>query len=138
MKENWKDVVGYEGLYKISNLGNLKSLDGVRKNALGHERFIKGKIITGYIDQDGYRRVILYPNLGDWRKRRKHYVHRLMAVTFLGESSGVVRHLDGNSSNNNINNLKWGTPKENSQDRSDHGRTYKPPKGANNAITRHA
>jgi len=33
MKENWKDVVGYEGLYKISNLGNLKSLDGVRKNA---------------------------------------------------------------------------------------------------------
>lgn len=132
MNEKWKPISGYEGLYEISNYGNVRSLDCYRTNKLGHVRFVKGKPISGYIDQDGYRRVLLYPLSDNWKNRKKYFVHQLVLENFVGPRTGKIsRHLDGNPSNNFYKNLKWGTTKENCLDRKRHGTSNKPEKGHN-------
>lgn len=58
-KEVWKDVVGYEGLYQVSDLGRVKSLDRKVKSGFGSERTVRG-IILKDTDNRGHRKVILY------------------------------------------------------------------------------
>lgn len=60
MKEEWRDVVGYEGLYKISNKGRVKSPDRKVNSRYGCKRLIKGKILTSGLKGDPYQRVRLY------------------------------------------------------------------------------
>ena len=101
-KEQWKSVVGYEGLYEISNQGRIKSLD--RIDALGRNR--KGVILKPIDNGKGY----LYVNLHDHNgKTKKQYVHRLCAFAFLGEcpENNEVDHIDGNHSNNTLKNLRY-------------------------------
>lgn len=102
MQEIWKDVVGYEGLYKISNLGNIIS---ARRN------YNKGcKYLTPF-ENDGYDRVTLVVNY----KRKNYLVHRLVAEAFIPnvEQKEVVNHIDGNKKNNTVDNLEWVTKQEN-------------------------
>jgi hypothetical protein len=79
-----------------------------------------------FVDSDGYARVNAFIN----GKRKKPGVHSLLARTFLTKESNhvLVRHLDGNPSNNNLNNLAWGTVQENGKDMAKHGSV----KGSNN------
>jgi hypothetical protein len=125
MEETWKDVVGYEGLYQVSSLGKVKSYDKVvfcrnknTKKCLGKER-------KQFHEKNGYFSIVLY---GKGRKVKKgtqksFTVHSLVARAFLGErpEGNQVRHLDGSRTNNNINNLCYGTGKENQKDRQRHG-----------------
>jgi len=106
MKEIWKDIPDYEGLYQASNLGKIKSL-------------INNKILKPIIDNKKYRYVFLY-NHG---KSKKYRVHRIILITFISNCPEGMecRHLDGNPENNKLENLKWGTSKENSKDRKIHG-----------------
>lgn len=99
-KEIWKDIPNYEGMYQISNLGNVKS---IYKNG-------NTKILTGGIKK-GYRQVILVKN----KKRKYASVHRLVAETFIPNPNNLpqVNHKDGNKSNNNVDNLEWCTQSEN-------------------------
>lgn len=102
MQEIWKDVVGYEGLYKISNLGNIIS---ARRN------YNKGcKYLTPF-ENNGYDRVTLVVNY----KRKNYLVHRLVAEAFIPnvEQKEVVNHIDGNKKNNTVDNLEWVTKQEN-------------------------
>lgn len=111
MRELWKDIPGYIGIYKISNLGSIKSL--VRK---GRRTEI---ILEPGMDSDGYLHTSLRKNnIGVTRK-----IHRLVLETFVGlRSRGMVaRHLDGNRQNNRLDNLTWGTMIENAQDAVRHG-----------------
>jgi len=100
-------VVGHEGVYEVSNLGAVKRVapgQGTRA----------GRVLNPMTDYKGY----LYVRLNG-RMRR---VHRLVAAAFYGPNEMLVRHLDGNPLNNNVDNLSYGTPLENSADRIAHGR----------------
>ena len=102
-QEIWKDIKGYEGLYKISNLGRIKSLP--RNGTIKNERIIKYSL-----DKYGYPQVILHN-----KKYKCFRVHRLVAKTFIPnpENKLTVNHIDGNKLNNCVDNLEWNTVEEN-------------------------
>ena len=105
IKEYWKPVVGYEGLYMVSNWGRVKSLDTYRKSRNGSVRFYKGKILKLRTDRDGYLHVSLSKN----NKRKNITVHRLVAQAFLDNPNNLpqVNHRDENKQNNVASNLEW-------------------------------
>lgn len=107
MEEIWKDIEGYEGLYQVSNLGKVKSLE--RKDRYG--RTFKEKIKQLQVDKDGYLRTSLWKEKNGSLKQ----VHRLVAVAFIPneENKPIVNHIDGNKQNNNVKNLEWCTNSEN-------------------------
>ena len=104
-KEYWKPVVGYEGLYEVSNYGRIKSFDTYRKGNNGSIRCCKGRILKLRTDKDGYFKVVLYKN----NKPKTFTVHRLVAEAFLPNPDNLpcVNHKDECKTNNNVNNLEW-------------------------------
>ena len=99
-KECWVDIKGYESLYQVSNLGNIKSK-------------FKGldKILKPFDNGHGY----LVISLNKCGKRKNHYVHRLVASAFVNNPNGykIINHLDYDTKNNNANNLEWCTQEQN-------------------------
>ena len=110
IKEEWKDIKNYEGLYQVSNLGNVKSLERNKSNGKGLVK-IDEKILTQNITNWGYGNVALYKN----GARKHHKVHRLVAEAFIPNPNNKeqINHIDGNKLNNNVNNLEWNTRIEN-------------------------
>lgn len=102
MSEIWMPVPGYEGLYIISNRGQVKSLDRPGKT---------GRVLRPQVNSCGYCRVTLSRN----NKAHRLFVHRLVAEVFLPRRPGcdVINHLDFNVTNNAASNLEWTTQKEN-------------------------
>lgn len=119
--ENWKPIKGYEGLYEISDMGRVRSLDRETRHNFydGAKCTIKGKILKPYVTRTGYIRATLIKG----GKREKVFVHRLVAQAFLGDSEGKpqVNHIDGNKANNFASNLEWCTNKENTVHALKHG-----------------
>ncbi|WP_342610234.1 NUMOD4 domain-containing protein [Staphylococcus hsinchuensis] len=114
MAEIWRDVVGFEGIYEVSNKGNVRThknkttytkKHGVRK---WKQRYLKNKTPNG---RDV--RVALWKG-----GKPKHYlVHRLVAYAFIPTIDGknCINHIDGNPKNNNVNNLEWCNHLENNR-----------------------
>lgn len=97
MDEIWKDIEGYEGLYQVSNLGRVKSLNF---NHTNEEKILKPKK-----ERKGYLRIGIYKN-----NIQKYYsVHRLVAEAFLSNTNNFpeVNHRDENKENNCVSNLEW-------------------------------
>ena len=111
-KEEWRDIKGYEGLYQVSNMGRVKSLERtiIRKN--GSEQHRKERILKPRKDGHGYLRV----NLSNGRGNKKDSkIHRLVCEAFQKnpENKPCVNHIDENKTNNTASNLVWCTYKEN-------------------------
>lgn len=114
MKENWRDVVGYEGIYQVSNLGRVKSLPRavfVKKSnnhtygsRINHTRVVD-EIIMKQQNVRGYKKVCLSKN----GFQKPLYVHRIVMSSFVENPRGLpyVNHKDGDKHNNNLNNLEW-------------------------------
>ena len=104
MNENevWKDVTGYEGLYKVSDKGNVFSVE--RRDSRGVKR---GGITLNPRHTRGYLQVALFKN----GERKNKYIHRLVTEAFIPnpENHPDVNHLDEIKSNNELSNLEWCT-----------------------------
>ena len=108
--EIWKTINGYEGKYKISNHGRVKSLKRIVKSSIrnGGHRTVPEKIMTSSF-KTGYKFVLLYTG----GRGKNFFVHRLVADAFIKEKPKrcifEVMHLDGDKTNNNIYNLRYGS-----------------------------
>lgn len=112
MTETWRPVPGYDGLYEVSDEGNVRSLHGQYGRP-------GPRPLAQPVSVRGYQAVTMYRNGGQATCK----VHNLVAETFIGpRPSGLeVRHLDGNPLNNAVSNLAYGTHSENTLDSVRHG-----------------
>jgi hypothetical protein len=112
--ELWKDIEGWEGIYQISNNGNVKSF-----------RWNKEKLLKIQTDTGGYSFISLHVSEG---KRDKRLIHRLVAQAFIPNPDNKleVNHKDLNKKNNHIDNLEWATRSENIKHSIKHGHHYIP------------
>ena len=101
-KEIWRPIIGYEGLYEVSNMGRFRKLGNN-----GDIRYLKAT-----------KNNFGYYTIGLWKdkKVRQFRISRLIAETFIPnpENKPYVDHIDTNKANNNVCNLRWVTPAENS------------------------
>lgn len=113
MEEIWKDVVGWEGLYQVSNFGKVRSLDRHVKGRLKNGKNIKGRILVRRYDKDGYLTVHLRDC--DNNKSKLCKVHRLVAEAFIPKIDGKdsIDHINSVRDDNRVENLRWCTIKEN-------------------------
>lgn len=106
MEEIWKDINGFEGLYKVSNLGRVKSIERkVWNPGRNCYRVQKERVLINLIDDKLYHRV----NLRNNGRSNQKLVHRLVAEAFIPNPLKLpqINHKDENPSNNNVNNLEW-------------------------------
>ena len=104
LNEIWKSVKGYEGLYEISNYGRVKSLN--------YRRWGIPQILKLHARQGNYVKVGLFKD----GKRKYYRVHRLVAIAFLPqpqEGQTQVEHLNCDTRDNRVQNLRWSSPKGN-------------------------
>ena len=106
MCEIWKDIPQFEGLYQVSNLGNIKSFRKSTKYGCQEEFILKNSV-----SNNGYCQVTLYTG----QLRRKFLVHRLVAKAFVSNPNNLpqINHIDENPLNNRADNLEWCTAKYN-------------------------
>lgn len=110
--EIWKDIFGYEGYYKVSNFGNIKSCERTINHGLNNAiRFIKGQVIKPFNDNHGYHMVSLSKN----GKVKKYKVHRLVAEAFIPnpKNKPTINHKNEIRHDNHVCNLEWATYQEN-------------------------
>lgn len=123
LTEEWRPVVGYEGLYEVSSLGQVRSLARKTYGQRG-SRDLPQKVLKqrSPLSPNGNQR---YPYVGLCKSgvKKTAHVHRIVLAAFVGERPiGMqARHLNGNPEDNRINNLAWGTKLENEADRKKHG-----------------
>ena len=124
MNEFWKDIKNYEGLYQVSNLGRVRSLDRIIVYKNGRKRFFEGKVKNNIFNKKrGYYYITLSNNNKD--KVCTFSIHKLVADNFLGYKEGmVVDHIDNDRKNNNLYNLRFITQRENLSKREDSGICY--------------
>jgi hypothetical protein len=106
--EKWKNIIGFEDSYMVSDLGNIKSIERLVNCKNESKRLIKERILKPNIGTNGYK----YVNL----EGKTKYIHRLVALHFIKNEKKLsdVDHINGDKLNNNINNLRWLSHFENS------------------------
>jgi len=112
MIEEWKSVVGYEGLYEVSSLGNVRSLDRMSNGGRWGNYMKQGKPLIPQSRPNGYKMVTLMAGQGS---QKCASIHRIVAEAFIGPPSNgmVVDHLNGERSDNRLENLEYVSMREN-------------------------
>lgn len=111
--EIWKDVIGWEGLYMVSTMGRVVSLNReIYYKNRNKPRIMKPFLKSPIIRNDKY----CFTYLEHGGKKERYYIHRLVAINFIPNPNNYpeVDHIDTNPSNNKITNLRWCTPSMNS------------------------
>lgn len=106
--EIWKDIAGFEGLYQVSNFGNVRSVTRLITRSDGKTYLKKGKQLKSFVTNKGYEYVML----NDFNsKQHLKTVHRLVAQAFVDNPNNlpIVNHKDENKLNNAVSNLEWCT-----------------------------
>lgn len=109
---SWKPIVGYEGLYEVSDSGDVRSVDRVEKSDVWNLRTRKGRLLRKQTKRSGYDSVNLYKG----GHMKTYLVHRLVASAFVpNPNPGLteVNHKNGNRTDNAASNLEWITHSEN-------------------------
>ena len=106
----YKSIKGYEGIYEVSKLGQVRSVDRIVKLQNGGTRKLNGKELKPSMDKGGYAIVILHKN----GVAKTCHVHRLVAKTFLPNIDNLpeVHHLNHDRKDNRVENLQWVTSAE--------------------------
>ena len=116
-KEIWKDIPGYEGIYKASDLGRIKRLSRPSICKTCKPRMINERYLKGSIGNKGYLVTCLTKN----RKQKYFRIHQLIAMTFLGFVPNrhvlVIDHIDRDKLNNKLENLRVVTQRENTHNK---------------------
>ena len=119
MKEKWRDVKDYDGLYQVSNLGRVRSLNRIidisESKLRGEKLKRKGVLLKPNKTSQGYYCVKLCKVVNGKSYQKNCRIHRLVATAFIVNSKNKkqVNHTDGNKGNNKVTNLEWCTPSEN-------------------------
>jgi hypothetical protein len=112
MKEMWKDVPEYEGLYQVSNLGKVKSLDRYIETPI-KKYLLKSRVLKPGKNIQGHFYVNLYKN----KKPKSRTIHQLVAICFLDHVACgykfIVDHIDNDKNNNHVDNLQVTTQRYN-------------------------
>jgi len=111
--EEWRDLMGYEGIYQVSNHGRVRSLDRTVPYINGSTRNIKCKLLTPFKQAAGYKQVTLCCT---GIQMCRESVHRLVLITFNGlppTPTHECNHKNGVKDDNHIDNLEWVTKSEN-------------------------
>lgn len=129
MKEIWRDIKGYNGLYQISNIGRVKSLPKIH-NLHNNSYITKERILKNSINSNGYIRITLKA----FGKGKRYYVHRLVLEAFMPNPSNkpFVNHIDCNPKNNRVDNLEWCSAQENTDHMKKLGRNKRTTQWLNN------
>jgi hypothetical protein len=112
MSEVWKDVIGYEGYYQVSNKGRVRGLTRTVGAANKKTKIIKGRLKVPTMNEyRGYLQIVLSKK----GKNKTFKIHRLVAIVFIENVKNLqdVNHKDGDKLNNNVTNLEWVTRKDN-------------------------
>lgn len=109
--ERWKPIKNYEGLYEVSDHGNVRSVPHVTNGRANSYMTFTGKLLKPQLKRNGYLQVALSKN----GHKTWVCIHRLVAESFIPNQDELaqINHIDGNKKNNVVNNLEWITPSEN-------------------------
>lgn len=120
--EQWKPVIGYEGLYEVSSWGRVRSVPRTVTRSDGVVQQLRGRLLVQSVTRAGYMRVDLCRE----GVRRPFEVHTLVSLAFNGpRPEGMqIMHADDDPTNNRPENLSYGTQTENMRQCVDRGRTY--------------
>lgn len=112
--ENWRDIPGYEGLYQVSDLGNVKSLNRIVKHSTSGYLTLKEKLLKPRKSTQDRKYVDLNKN----KITKRFYIHTLVAQTFIGErpEGYDICHISGDNQDNRLVNLRYDTKGQNQID----------------------
>lgn len=118
----WRAIPGYEHLYEVSSDGRVRSVPRTVTRLDGSVVHLRGVMLSSAQPRGRYEAVNLYRD----RIRRHMRIHKIVALAFIGPrpNGQQVRHLNGNSRDNRLSNLEYGTPSDNNADTVRHGRHH--------------
>lgn len=123
MRERWRNVIGYEGLYKVSDWGRVRSLDRVVSDPRGGTRKLKGQILLGRPAMKNGAILALTVRLFRGGKGLNRAIHRIVLEAFVGPCPMDMEgcHNDGDPTNNAVSNLRYDSKENNELDKRKHG-----------------